>query len=47
VYLGYVMVGGELKIDPTKMEAMIKWIYPINFIELGVFLGQHNTFRSS
>jgi hypothetical protein len=28
VYLGYVIGGGELKIDPTKMEAIMKWCYP-------------------
>lgn len=24
VYLGYVISGGELKIDPSKMEAIMK-----------------------
>lgn len=25
MYLGYVNGGGELKVDPTKMEVIIKW----------------------
>jgi hypothetical protein len=25
VYLGYVIGGGELKIDLAKMEAIMKW----------------------
>jgi hypothetical protein len=30
--------GGELKIDPTKMEVIIKRPTPTNFIEVRIFL---------
>eukprot|EP00253_Pinus_taeda_P004842 PITA_04842 len=33
VYLGYVVGGGELKIDPSKMEAIMKWSVPTNVTE--------------
>jgi hypothetical protein len=39
VYLGYVIGGGELKIDPTKMEAIIKWPVPTNVTEVRSFVG--------
>jgi len=39
VYLGYVIGGGELKIDPVKMEAIIKLLVPTNVIEFRSFLG--------
>jgi hypothetical protein len=39
VYLGYVIGGGELKIDPAKMEAIMKWPVPINVIEVSSFVG--------
>jgi hypothetical protein len=39
VYLWYVIGGGELKIDPTKMEAIIKWLVPTNVIEVRSFFG--------
>jgi hypothetical protein len=34
-----VIGGGELNIDPAKMEAIIKWLVPINFHEVRIFLG--------
>jgi hypothetical protein len=40
VYFGYVIGGGELKIDPTNMEAIMKWPIPTNFIEFRIFLGE-------
>jgi hypothetical protein len=40
VYLGYVIGGGELKIDPTKMEAIIKWPVPTNVTEVRSFVGE-------
>jgi hypothetical protein len=40
VYLGHVISGGELKIDPKKMEAIIKWLVPTNFIEVRSFVGE-------
>jgi hypothetical protein len=39
VYLGYVIGGGELKIDPTKMEAIMKWSIPTNVTEVRSFVG--------
>jgi hypothetical protein len=39
VYLGYVIGGGELKIDPTKMEAIMKWSVPTNVSEVRSFIG--------
>jgi hypothetical protein len=40
VYLGYVIGGGELNIDPPKMEAIIKWPTPTNFTEFRRFVGE-------
>ena len=39
VYLGYVIGGGELKIDPSKMEAIMKWLVPTNITEVRSFIG--------
>jgi hypothetical protein len=39
VYLGYVIGGGELKIDPTNMEAIMKWPIPTNVTEVRSFFG--------
>jgi len=37
--LGYVIGGGELKIDPSKMEAIMKWPVPANVYEVRSFIG--------
>jgi hypothetical protein len=47
VYFGYLIDGGELKIDPAKMEAIVKWLVPTNFIEFRIFVGKNNTCASS
>jgi hypothetical protein len=39
VYLWYMIDGGELKIDPAKMEVIIKWPIPTNDIEVMRFVG--------
>jgi hypothetical protein len=39
VYLEYVISGGELKINPTKMGAIMKWMAPTNVIEVRSFVG--------
>jgi len=39
VYLGYVIGGGELKIDPSKMEAIMKWPVPTNVSKVRSFIG--------
>ena len=38
VYLGYVIGGRELKMDPAKMEAIMKWPVPTNVIEVRSFV---------
>jgi hypothetical protein len=39
VYLGYVIEGREIKIDPAKMEVIMKWPIPTNVIEVRNFWG--------
>jgi hypothetical protein len=36
VYLGYVIGGGELKIYPTKMEAIMKWKVLIKYTKFRI-----------
>jgi hypothetical protein len=38
--LGYVNGGGELQIDPMKMEAIVKKKNPTNVIGIRIFLGE-------
>jgi hypothetical protein len=40
VYLGYVIGGGELKIDPIKMEAIMKSPVPTNYTQVRSFVGK-------
>jgi hypothetical protein len=47
MYLGYMNGRGKINIDPTKMEAILKWLISTNVIELRDFLGKHNTYGSS
>jgi hypothetical protein len=44
VYLGYVIGGGDLKIDPTNMETIMKWQVPANVTEVRSFHYKENTF---
>jgi hypothetical protein len=37
VYLGYLISGGELKIDPTKTEAIMKCTVPTIVTEVRIF----------
>ena len=39
VYLGYVVGDGQLKVDPTKVECIVKWPKPSIVIEVSSFLG--------
>lgn len=39
MYLGYVVSGGELKIDPSKMDSIMKWSVPTNVSEITSFIG--------
>jgi hypothetical protein len=40
VYLGYGIGGVELKMYPTKMEPIIKWLTPTSFIEVRIYFRQ-------
>jgi hypothetical protein len=39
VYLGYVIGGGELKINPSKMDAIMKWPIPTIVTKVRIFVG--------
>ena len=39
VYLGHIVGGGELKIDPSKVEAIVNWPTPKSVTEVRSFLG--------
>ena len=39
VFLGYVVSGNEIFINPRKVEAIVKWEHPKNVIEIQSFLG--------
>ena len=39
VYLGYVVGNGQLKVDPAKVECIVKWPKPSTVIEVKSFLG--------
>jgi hypothetical protein len=40
VYLGYAIGGGELRIDFTEMEAIIKCLVPSNVTKVRIFFGE-------
>jgi hypothetical protein len=40
VYLGYIVGGFELKIDPSKFETIMKWTNPNNVTEVRSFMGE-------
>jgi len=39
VYFGYMIGGGELKIDPVNMEAIIKFPLPTNVTKVRILVG--------
>jgi hypothetical protein len=39
VYLGHVIDGGELKIDYSKIKAILKWPTPTNVTKVRSFVG--------
>lgn len=39
VYLGYVVGGGQLKVDLAKVKVIVKWPKPSIVIEVRSFLG--------
>ena len=38
-YLGYIVGGGELKIDPSKVKVIVNWPKPNTVTEVRSFLG--------
>ena len=38
VYLGFVVGGGQVKVDPSKVEFILNWPKPTTIIEMGSFL---------
>ncbi len=44
-YLGFIVGGGNLKPDPTKVAAVLEWPVPKSKSELRSFLGLANYFR--
>ena len=39
VYLGHIIGGGELKIDPSKVEVILNWPKPNTVTKVRSFLG--------
>ena len=39
VYLGFIVGGGSRKIDPGKVEVIVKWPRPTTVTEIRSFLG--------
>jgi hypothetical protein len=39
VYLGHIVGGGQLKIDPSKIELIVKWPESRSVTEIHIFLG--------
>jgi hypothetical protein len=45
VYLGHIVGGGELKIDPSKVDVIVNWPKPNNVTEVRSFLGATQYWR--
>jgi hypothetical protein len=45
VYLGHIVGGGELKIDPSKVKVILDWPKPNNVTEVRIFLGESQYWR--
>ncbi len=39
VYLGHIFTNRKLRIDPSKVDATMKWLRPTNVTEVQGFLG--------
>ena len=39
VYLGHIVGGGQFKIDPSKIDVILKWPKTTNVTEVHSFLG--------
>jgi hypothetical protein len=45
VYLGHIIGGGELKIDPSKVKFILDWPKPNNVTKVRIFLGETQYWR--
>jgi hypothetical protein len=45
IYLGHIVGGGELKIDPSKVKVILEWPRPSNVTEVRIFLGATQYWR--
>ena len=45
VYLGHIVGGGELNIDPSKVEVILNWPKPNTVTEVRSFLGAAQYWR--
>jgi hypothetical protein len=45
IYLGHIVGGGELKIDPSKVKVILEWPKPSNVTEVRSFLGAAQYWR--
>jgi len=45
VYLGHIIGGGEMKIDPSKVEVILNWPKPNTITEVRSFLGAAQYWR--
>jgi hypothetical protein len=45
VYLGHIVGGGELKVDPSKVKVILDWPNPNNVTEVRSFLGSSQYWR--
>ena len=45
VYLGHIVGGGNLKIDPSKVNVIVNWPKPTNATEVRIFLGDVQYWR--
>jgi hypothetical protein len=45
IYLGHIVGGGELKIDPSKVKVILEWTKPNNVTEVRSFLGATQYWR--
>jgi hypothetical protein len=45
IYLGHIVGGGKLKIDPSKVKVILEWPKPSNVIEVRIFLGATQYWR--
>ena len=43
--MGYIVGGGELKIDPSKVEVILNWPTPMNVTEVRSFMGETQYWR--